>query len=59
MTPYTSSLISAHRKVDEEIRREQQQRAPDPLKLLHLKKRRLAMKDRVHQLVAARQQEMA
>jgi hypothetical protein len=51
MNPMTNRLLSAHRKMDEEIRRELKQRAPDPLRLLRLKKRKLAVKDRIHQLV--------
>ncbi|MDB5546330.1 MAG: hypothetical protein JWO64_3479 [Hyphomicrobiales bacterium] len=50
MNTMTCRLMSAHRKVDEEIRREQKCRAPDPLRLVSLKKHKLAVKDRMHRL---------
>jgi hypothetical protein len=43
---YRLSVI--HRKLDEEIRRELKRRVPDSIKLLRLKKLRLAVKDRLH-----------
>jgi hypothetical protein len=50
MKPMNDRLLSGHRKMDEEIRRELKNRTPDPLRLLHLKKRKLAVKDRIHRL---------
>ena len=43
---YRLSLI--HRKLDDEIRRELKRRFPDTIRLLRLKKLRLAVKDRLH-----------
>ncbi len=43
-------LTLAHSKVDTEIRREQKRAVPDLWRLLRLKKIRLAIKDRMHQL---------
>ena len=49
-------LTLVHRKLDEEIRRELKRRFPDAMRLLRLKKLRLAIKDRLfrHQLKSAR-----
>jgi hypothetical protein len=41
-------LTAIHRKLDEEIRRELKRRFPDNLRLLRLKKLKLAVKDRLH-----------
>ena len=51
---YRLTLI--HRKLDDEIRREVKRRFPDRLRLLRLKKLKLAIKDRLfrHQLGALR-----
>ena len=46
---YRLTLI--HRKVDDEIRGELARRFPDSLKLLRLKKLRLAVKDRLYRRV--------
>ena len=46
---YRLTLI--HRKVDDEIRGELARRFPDSIKLLRLKKLRLAIKDRLHRRV--------
>ena len=45
-------LTRIHRRLDEEIRREMQRRLPDSIRLLRLKKMKLAVKDRLfrHQL---------
>ena len=43
---YRLSLV--HRRLDDEIRRELKRRAPDSLRLLRLKKLKLAVKDRLH-----------
>lgn len=42
---YRLSVI--HRRLDEEIRRELKRRIPDSIRLLRLKKLRLAVKDRL------------
>ena len=47
MNAYIYRLSVVHRKLDEEIRREIRQRIPDSIKLLRLKKLRLAVKDRI------------
>ena len=55
MNPFNYRLTLAHSKLDEEIAREQKRRAPDSwrlLRLLRLKKLRLAIKDRLHRLIA-------
>ena len=41
-------LSVVHRKLDDEIRRELKRRFPDSIRLLRLKKLRLAVKDRLH-----------
>ena len=40
-------LTVIHRKLDDEIRRELKRRFPDDMRLLRLKKLRLAIKDRL------------
>lgn len=47
MTELIERLIAAHRLLNREIRRERIRRVPDPLRLAELKKRRLAIKDRL------------
>ena len=49
---YRFTLI--HRKIDDEIRGELARRIPDSIKLLRLKKLRLAVKDRLHRRVTLR-----
>ena len=44
-------LTFIHRKLDEEIRRELKRRFPDNIRLLRLKKLKLAIKDRLHHQV--------
>jgi len=44
---YRLSVI--HRRLDDEIRRELKRRFPDTIRLLRLKKLKLAVKDRLHQ----------
>ena len=44
-------LTFIHRKLDEEIRRELKRRFPDTMRLLRLKKLKLAVKDRLHRRV--------
>jgi hypothetical protein len=41
-------LTIVHRRLDDEIRRELRRRLPDGLRLLRLKKLKLAVKDRLH-----------
>jgi hypothetical protein len=43
---YRLSVI--HRRLDDEIRRELKRRFPDTIRLLRLKKLKLAVKDRLH-----------
>lgn len=47
VTELIERLIAAHRLLNREIRRERIRRFPDPLRLAELKKRRLAIKDRL------------
>ena len=48
-------LLLVHSRLDAEVHREHKQRFPDALRLLRLKKLRLAIKDRLHQLTFVRQ----
>ncbi|WP_232475996.1 YdcH family protein [Flavisphingomonas formosensis] len=41
-------LIAAHRLLNREIQRELARRVPDSFRLMHLKKRRLAVKDQLY-----------
>ena len=59
MNPFNYRLTLAHSKLDAEISREQKRRVPDPVRLLRLKKLKLAIKDRMHRLVALPHQGMA
>ena len=47
MSAYIYRLSVVHHKLDEEIRREIKRRFPDTIRLLRLKKLRLAVKDRI------------
>ena len=47
MSSATYRLTHIHRRLDDAIRLEMQRRLPDSLKLLRLKKLRLAVKDRL------------
>jgi uncharacterized protein YdcH (DUF465 family) len=47
MNAMIERLIAAHRMINREIRRELRHRLPDSLRLKHLKKQRLAVKDRL------------
>ena len=49
-------LSMLHRKLDEEIRRELAQRFPNNLKLLRLKKLKLAAKDRMYRHYSSRKE---
>lgn len=47
MSAYIYRLSVVHHKLDEEVRREIKRRFPDTIRLLRLKKLRLAVKDRI------------
>ena len=47
-------LSTIHQRLDEEIRRELKRRAPDAMRLLRLKRLKLAVKDRLHRHVPVR-----
>jgi hypothetical protein len=51
MSSSTYRLTQTHRRLDEAIAREMRHRLPDSLKLLRLKKLRLAVKDRLARLM--------
>lgn len=51
MHPLIYRLTLVHRRLDDEIRRELTRRAPDSIRLLRLKKLKLAVKDRLHRLL--------
>jgi len=40
-------LMEAHQRIDEELRMESGRRRPDPFKMMHLKKLKLRIKDRL------------
>lgn len=48
MNAFTYRLSVVHRRLDEEIRAELKRRFPDSIRLLRLKKLKLAVKDRLH-----------
>ena len=48
MNAFLYRLSNIHRRLDDEIRRELKRRAPDTLRLLRLKKLKLAVKDRLY-----------
>ena len=54
MNTFLYRLSTIHRKLDDEIRRELKRRAPDAIRLLRLKKLKLAVKDRLHRHMPAR-----
>jgi len=51
MSASTYRLTLIHRSLDESIRKEMQRRFPDSLRLLRLKKMKLAVKDRLTALM--------
>jgi len=51
MTPPFHRLLSVHARLDGEIRQETKRRVPDGIRILRLKKLRLAVKDRMHRLL--------
>ncbi len=48
MNAFAYRLTAIHRRLDEEIRREVARRLPDSIRLLRLRKLRLAVKDRLY-----------
>jgi hypothetical protein len=48
MNAFIYRLSVVHRRLDEEIRAELRRRFPDSIRLLRLKKLKLAVKDRLH-----------
>ena len=48
MNAFSYRLLVVHGKLDEEVCREHQRRFPDALRLLRLKKLRVAIKDRMY-----------
>ena len=55
MNALSYRLLLVHSKLDAEVHREHKRRFPDALRLLRLKKLRLAIKDRIHRLTFVRQ----
>ena len=51
-------LTVIHRRLDDEIRRELKRRAPSWVRLLRLKKLKLAVKDRLHNHVPLRRRRL-
>ena len=58
MTSTRYRLNVVHKRLDDEIRRELQRRLPDTIRLLMLKKLKLAVKDRLHSLMPAGRQRL-
>ena len=56
MNPMIYRLSVTHHKLEDEIRREQTRRTPSSMRLLRLKKLRLAIKDRMQRLIQSRHQ---
>lgn len=59
MSAFQFQLSLVHRKLDTEIRREQDRIAPDSWRLKRLKKLRLAIKDRMEQFRSVQWQHVA
>ena len=55
MKDFIYRLTMVHRRLDDEIRGELKRRFPNHIKLLRLKRLRLAIKDRLHARLSARQ----
>ena len=51
MTPHVETFKRTDRQLDEEIRVDHKWAAPDRMRVDRLKKRKLAVKDRLHRLV--------
>ena len=54
MTRLIDRLIALHRAIDTAVARERAHLIPDPVRLAALKKRRLAIKDRIHRALVRR-----
>ena len=54
MTIETFRLMEAHQRIDEAIRLESGRRRPDPFRVMRLKKLKLAIKDRLNDLMPGR-----
>ena len=54
MTRLIDRLIALHRAIDAAVARERAHLIPDPTRLSALKKRRLAIKDRIHHALVRR-----
>ena len=50
MRPRLFTLLEMHQRIDDSLRRELRRRWPDPLRVIHLKKLKLRVKDRLHGL---------
>ena len=55
MKDFIYRLTMVHRRLDDDIRGELKRRFPNHIKLLRLKRLRLAIKDRLHARVSAKQ----
>lgn len=56
MNPMIYRLSVTHHKLEDEIRLELKKRLPDSLRLLRLKRLKLAIKDRIHHHFGGRRQ---
>ncbi|MEK6637495.1 MAG: YdcH family protein [Pseudomonadota bacterium] len=54
MSVISYRLLTVHRRLDDEIRAQRSRRWPDVAKIQRLKKLKLAVKDRLHQLAISR-----
>ncbi len=50
MTNGIFRLLTQHQRIDKQLQLEQAQRLPDVTRMIQLKKLKLAVKDRLHQL---------
>ena len=55
MTTRMFLLLEQHARLDHALREEQRRRLPDPLKMLRLKKLKLAVKDRLQRFYRKRE----
>ena len=51
MTAEAFGLMEAHQRIDEELRLESGRRRPDPFRVMHLKRLKLRIKDRLNGLL--------
>ena len=54
MTRLIDRLTALHRAIDDAVLRERAHLIPDPFRIVALKKRRLAIKDRIHRALIRR-----